>query len=132
MGKRANKIILKKVQFTVDKVRKGCHTKLILNCILIYSYFKGVITLGNTIKKVTTHHVSKNTRTDLYGTFTLTSCGRGLYSITKANKTWKGVTCKRCLATKNKKGRLNQRVAKTYKSTFAKTAVSNFEIGGSL
>ncbi len=63
---------------------------------------KGVITLGNTTKKTVVKH-----RQD--GHYTV--CGRyvgyaGTYTNIKTNKTWRGVTCKRCLAIKATRDRI--------------------------
>lgn len=70
---------------------------------------KGVIELGNTTKKT----VIKHKRDGLY-----TACGRYIAdsaTTIKTNKTWRGVTCKRCLAVRAKATRTSTK--KTTKTT---------------
>lgn len=58
--------------------------------------------MGNTTKKrVVTHH-----STTTIGVIPVTSCGIDLFDVAKSNKTWRGVTCKSCLAVKAKADRL--------------------------
>jgi hypothetical protein len=64
-----------------------------------------VVKLGNT-KKAVIH------RTGSRGIFN-TACGIDVYGVLKSNKTWRGVTCKRCLSVKAKQDRVKASRTKT-------------------
>ncbi len=86
-------------------------TRGIITILFEKPLIKGVITLGNTTKKAVVKH-------RLIGNYTACGTFVSRYTTTaiKTNKTWKGVTCKRCLAVKAKAAR-TKTTRKTSKTT---------------